>query len=275
MKKGSEFEELDRTNMNFTTINGTLLHYRDEGEAKGLPLVFINSLGTDLRIWDAIVPHFSANHRLVRYDKRGHGLSDCPSPPYTLHQHTADLAGLMDALQVNQAIFVGISVGGMIAMDFAIHHPHRVGKLVLCDTAPRIGTPEMWNERVNTLRAHGMAHLGETILARWFAPSFAAEQPDAYRGYGNMLTRTPIDGYTGTCEAIRDADLWPHVGRIEAPTLVLCGAEDLATPPAQAQKLAHTLPNATYTILESAAHLPCIEQPQALAAAIDAFLKEG
>ena len=208
--------------MNFTTANGQLLHYSDEGksdedEATGPPLVFINSLGTDLRIWRAVAHHFSDTYRLIRYDKRGHGLSDCPAPPYTIGHHADDLAGLLDALQIDRAILIGISVGGMIAIGSAVNHPERVEKLVLCDTAPKIGTPKMWDERIGTLRANGMAHLGEAILSRWFAPRFAIEQPDVYRGYSHMLTRTPVDGYTGTCEAIRDADLWPDVGKILAP----------------------------------------------------------
>lgn len=261
--------------MNFITVNDTLLHVRDEGNLAGEAIVFINSLGTDLRIWDALLPFFVAKHRIICYDKRGHGLSDCPPPPYTIGHHADDLAALLAALHVEQATVVGISVGGMIAMDFAATHPHRVEKLVLCDTAPKIGTPAMWNERINALRTHGMAHLGEAILARWFAPTFAAEQPDAYRGYRNMLTRTPVDGYTGTCEAIRDADLWPHVQTMQAPTLVLCGAEDLATPPAQAQQLASALPKATCTIIDGAAHLPCVEQPQAVASAMSTFLEES
>lgn len=259
--------------MHFITVNEQLLHFQDAGNPTGTALVFVNSLGTDLRIWDALVSHFAADYRIIRHDKRGHGLSGCPQPPYTIRQHADDLAGLLDELQIGKAILIGISVGGMIALDFAAQHPQRLEKLVLCDTAPKIGTPEMWNERIAALRAHGMAHLGAAILARWFAPAFAAAQPDAYGGYGNMLTRTPVDGYTGTCEAIRDADLWPQVGKIRAPTLVLCGAEDMATPPAQAQQLTAALPNANCTIIDGAAHLPCIEQPQVMAAAIAKFLK--
>lgn len=258
--------------MNFITLNEQLLHYTDEGNAAGSPLVFINSLGTDLRIWDAIIPHFVASHRIIRHDKRGHGVSGCPVPPYTIRQHADDLVGLLDHLAIESAIVVGISVGGMIAMDFAINHPGRIEKLVLCDTAPKIGTVAMWNERIDTLRANGMAHLGKIILSRWFAPNFATEQPDAYAGYYNMLTRTPIDGYTGTCEALRDADLWPDVRTIQAPTLVLCGAEDLATPPEDAAQLAAAIPTASFQPIANAAHLPCIEQPEEMATMLQPFL---
>ena len=257
----------------FVTIHGQLIHYRDEGKRAGPPLVFINSLGTDLRIWDDVVPHLVADYRIIRYDKRGHGLSDCPTAPYTIHALAEDLAGLLDHLAIQQASIVGISVGGMIAMDFAANYPDLVAKLTLCDTAPKIGTPAMWNERIETLRAKGMTHLGEAILARWFAPRFAIEQPDAYRGYYHMLTRTPVAGYTGTCEAIRGADLWPVVQQLTMPTLVFCGAEDLATPPDGATQLAAAIPNATCQIISDAAHLPCIEQPVVMATALERFLK--
>lgn len=260
--------------MKFTHANNIVLHYTDEGQRSGPALVFINSLGTDLRIWDGVVPRFASRYRIIRHDKRGHGLSDCPPTPYSIRQHAQDLGDLLEQLGVERVTLVGISVGGMIAMDFAASHPDRVSRLVLCDTAPKIGTAEMWNERIGALRAHGMDHLGDAILSRWFAPSFIQNQPDAARGYYHMLTRTPVDGYTGTCEAIRDVDLWPSVAQIQAPTLILCGAEDLATTPDGAARLATAIPNANYHIIDDAAHLPCIEQPAILASLIDSFLAE-
>lgn len=260
--------------MKFIHANGIVLHYKEEGNAAGVPLVFINSLGTDFRTWDDVVPYFAADYRIIRHDKRGHGSSDCPPPPYAIRDHATDLADLLDALNVEQAILVGISVGGMIALDFAAQHPNRVQRLVLCDTAPKIGTPDMWNERIDTIRQHGMAHLGDAILARWFAPDFGMKHPDAYSGYYNMLTRIPVDGYTGTCEALRDADLWSHVEQITVPTLVLCGAEDLGTTPEMAHQLADALPNGTCQIIAGAGHLPCIEQPDVMAQKIAHFLTE-
>lgn len=258
--------------MDFATIAGITLHYTHEGVPGGFPLVFINSLGTDLRIWDRMVPNFAGRYPVIRYDKRGHGLSDCPPAPYSIRDHAADLAGLLDSLDVPQAILVGISVGGMIALAFAARWPKRVQSLVLSDTAPKIGTAAMWNKRITTLRQRGMAALSESILSRWFVPSFAARAPAAYRGYANMLTRTPVAGYTGTCEAIRDADLTEATRTITAPTLVLCGAEDLATPPHLVSGLCELMPHAAYQEIPDAAHLPCIEQPDVMAAHITHFL---
>ncbi|MAT99835.1 MAG: 3-oxoadipate enol-lactonase [Anaerolineaceae bacterium] len=258
--------------MEFTTVNNVTLHYVCEGVLEGLPLVFINSLGTDLRIWDRVVPHFGHSYRIIRYDKRGHGLSDCPPAPYAIRDHATDLAALLDQLEVPQAILVGISVGGMIALDFTATWPERVLSLVLCDTAPKIGTAVLWNERITNLRQHGMNAMRDTILSRWFADDFAKQEPAAFSGYANMLTRMPVEGYTGTCATIRDANLTEAAKTITAPTLVLCGAEDLATPPALVQGLCELIPHAQFHKIPDAAHLPCIEQPDILAEHIAQFI---
>ncbi len=259
--------------MEFIQANEVILNCYLSGNPEGTPLVFINSLGTDLRIWDEVVPHFERHFCLVRYDKRGHGLSDCPPAPYLLRDHAQDLVGLLDVLSIETAVLVGISVGGMIALDVAAAWPERVQKLVLCDTAEKIGTAEMWNGRIHTLRAEGMEALADPILSRWFAPAFGSQNPVAYQGYRHMLTRTPVPGYTGTCEAIRDADLTDTAHAIQAPTLVLCGAEDSATTPEMAQRLAALIPNARYKEIPNAGHLPCVEQPEETAVCINQFLQ--
>lgn len=260
------------TNMNFLTLNDITLHYTESGEPAAPALVFINSLGTDLRLWDKVVPFFAGRCRVIRYDKRGHGLSDCPPAPYSIRDHATDLAGLLDQLGVKRAILVGISVGGMIALDFAAAWPERVQALVLCDTAAKIGTAVLWNERITAVRQNGIAFLQTAILDRWFAPSFKANQPAAYRGYANMLNRMPAEGYAGTCAAIRDADLTEAARAITAPALVLCGAEDLATPPQLVRGLCDLIPGADYREIPAAAHLPCLEQPAIMAAHMAQFM---
>lgn len=259
----------------FAAIGGVTLHNSVQGRVEGTPLIFINALGGDLRIWDAVALHLTDLFHVVRYDLRGQGLSDCPPAPYSIRDHSGDLLGLLDHLRISEAILAGISVGGLIAMDCAAAHPNRVCALVLCDTAPRIGSAPMWNERIDALRRHGMEHLADAILARWFAPSFAQQQPAAYRGYYNMLARTPVTGYIGTCEALRDADLWDGVSAITAKTLVLCGAEDVATSPELGRQLVEALPDARFVEIADAAHLACIEQPQAVADAVRQFLKDA
>lgn len=263
----------------FAAVDSWVIHHRLEGQftnamLTGIPLIFINSLGSDLRIWDGVIPYFAEDFPIVRYDKRGHGLSDCPPGPYTLHDHTTDLAALLTGLEVPSAILIGVSVGGMIALDFARQHPGRVHALVLCDTGARIGTAEAWTERSTIVRQEGLATIAPLILSRWFSRSFSTVEPTAYRGYYNMLTRTPAEGYAATCEALRDADLCAVVQSITAPSLVLCGDEDIATPPTLGQELAAALPNARFQLIYQAGHLPSIEQPRAVAAAMKQFFKE-
>lgn len=261
--------------MRFATINGLTVHYRVEGPPSTRPLVFINSLGTDLRIWDDVVSQFAAVHTIVRYDKPGHGLSDTPAATYTIHHHAETLLDLLDELNVSTAVFIGISMGGQIAQDVAIHHPDQVKALVLCDTAAKLGSSEAWNQRIAGVKEKGMHGMAQPILDRWFAPSYVQEHPTDYTGYHNMLVRTPDDGYISACEAIRDADMRDQVNNIQVPALVLCGAEDAATPPDVVWALAEVLPRSQFKLMGGAGHLPCIEQPSAMASLIKNFLKDN
>jgi 3-oxoadipate enol-lactonase len=258
--------------MNFTIGNGLTTHYTLEGSGEGIPLVFINALGTDLRIWDGVVTNLTNRHPVLRFDKRGHGLSDCPPAPYSIRDFSSDLFGLLEQLGISQTILVGISVGGMIALDFATSWPERVHSMVLCDTAPVIGTADLWNERINKLRADGMGSMAEAILARWFAPTFKEKSPAAYQGYYNMLTRMPVEGYAGTCEALRDADLTQATRTIEAHTLILCGTEDVSTPPDLVRGFVELMPDAEFQAIPGAGHSTCIEQPDLVAEQIKRFL---
>lgn len=260
--------------MHFIEANGVVQSCQIDGRTDHPALVFLNSLGSDLRIWDDVVPHLAENFYVIRCDKRGHGLSTCPPPPYSMPDLSQDLYALLQQLEVEQVVLIGISVGGMIAQDFAARWPDLVSGLVLCDTAAKIGTDELWNERIDALRQHGMEHLADTIVSRWFTPDFATARPAAYQGYRQMLTRTMLDGYTGVCEAIRDADLTAASSNLQTPTLVLCGAKDVATPPELVWELAELMPRATYKEIIGAGHIPSIEQPQLLAEEIAAFLRE-
>lgn len=261
--------------MPFGRFNDLVLHFEDEGPAGAPALVFINSLGTDLRIWDRMVAQLGTGQRILRHDLRGHGLSDTPPPPYALDDHVADLAALMDARGLKSALVVGLSVGGLIAMALAGRRPDLVSSLVLADTAHKIGTREMWEARISAIRQGGMAAIAEAVVQRWFAAEFRANRPADFAGYRTMLCRTPAEGYAGTCAALRDADLTDAAGKLDLPVLCLVGAEDEATPPGLVRSLAALLPRSRFDMIPNAGHLPCVEQPDIMARHISAFAKEA
>ncbi|MDQ0304968.1 3-oxoadipate enol-lactonase [Ancylobacter polymorphus] len=260
--------------MAFARIGDQLLHYRLDGPAEARVLVFANSLGTDLRIWDAVAAGLDGRYRLLTYDKRGHGLSGAPPGPYPLDAHTGDLIGLLDQLGIERFGLVGISVGGMIAQALAARAPERVEALVLADTAARIGTPEMWNARIAAVEAGGLGAIADAVMQRWFSPSFIAERPVELDGWRNLLLRTPVEGYAGTCAAIRDADLSAAVATIARRTLVVAGADDQSTPPALVAATAALLPDGAFVTIPGAGHLPPIEQPAAFTHLLQRYFAE-
>ena len=198
------------------------LHVAEAGNPDGPPVVFANSLGTDLRVWDPVLPYLPAGFRYIRYDKRGHGLSDSVPGPWRIEDLADDLAGLLDRLGVRSAAVVGLSVGGLIAQALAARRPDLVRVLVLSDTAPKIGTAEAWNDRIAAVESQGIAAIADAILERWFSPGFRAEEP-ALALWRNMLTRSPVAGYVATCGAIRDADLTESTRTLRLPTLAMVG----------------------------------------------------
>jgi 3-oxoadipate enol-lactonase/4-carboxymuconolactone decarboxylase len=257
--------------MAFIKLDELTLHYSLRGPAHAPVLVFINSLGSDWRIWDKVADAFVPSYRVLRYDKRGHGLSDAPPAPYAMRDHAADLLSLLSYLHIDQAVLIGISVGGMIAQEVALWQPQRVAGLVLCDTGARIGTEQSWNERIEAVNQHGLEAIADAVLNRWFTPNF---DEAARAGWRNMLVRTPVPGYAGTCAALRDCDLRTRVGEISQPTLVLCGATDTSTPPELNRALAAAIPGAQYVEIAKAAHLPCLEQPATMVNAIAPFVSK-
>ncbi len=259
--------------MKFVSIDGGVTHYSVEGPEDGRPIVFVNSLGLDLRMWDDVASILRSNYRIVRYDKRGHGLSDCPPAPYSLSQFATDLQLLFEHLDLPQAVLIGISIGGMISMEFAAAHPDLVPYMVVFDTAARIGSAEAWETRIQDVRSKGMETMSTVILPIWFSTSFSEQQPAIHRGYRNSLLRTSAEGYIGACAALRDADLTQRLTSIEATTLVVAGDQDSSTTLEQGQALAEAIPNAQFELLEGAGHLSTVEQPASAAKMIRAFLE--
>lgn len=258
--------------MAFVRVNGVVLHYAVRGRADAPVLVFANSLGTDFRIWEKVATDLANDYRLVLYDKRGHGLSDAPPQPYRLDDHVEDLAALLKHLDISSAVIIGLSVGGMIAQGLAARHPHLTRALILCDTAHKIGSDAMWNERINAVNAAGIPSLAEAIMLRWFTPSYRSPDNADYVGYTNMLTRTPADGYAGTCAALRDADLTASTSALDMPVLCIVGDQDGSTPPDLVRELASLIKGSRFEIIEGAGHIPCVEQPEATIALIRDFL---
>ncbi len=259
--------------MQFTRVNGVTLHYQLIGAPEGKPaMVFINSLGTDFRIWRDVLVRLAGDVAVVTYDKRGHGLSDVGDAPYSMDDHIGDLEALMDMLKLQNAVICGLSVGGLIAQGLFQRRPDLVRGLILCDTGHKIGNDELWNARIEAIERAGIASIADPILERWFTEKFRTEEQEALAGYRNMLCRTPAAGYAGTAVAIRDTDYTEQAGHIDVPTLCVVGEEDGATPPELVGELARLIPGARYQPIPAAGHLPCIEQPVVLTDAIRAFL---
>lgn len=261
--------------MQFVSIKGVTLHYQLIGAPEGKPvLVFANSLGTDFRIWRDVILRLVGDFAIVTYDMRGHGLSDTGTYPYCIGDHTDDLTGLLDYLEVENAIICGLSVGGLVAQGVYAKRPDLVRALILCDTAHKIGTAETWAARIAALEQGGIESIADGVLEKWFTPSFRKEREAELAGYRNMLIRQSIHGYIGTCAALRSADFTEEASRIAVPTICIVGDQDGSTPPGLVLELAKLIPRARYEVIKDAGHIPCVEQPEALTSIIRTFIDE-
>jgi 3-oxoadipate enol-lactonase len=255
-----------------TLDDGLTLRYRLDGAAGAPALVFANSLGTDLHMWHAQVAALGDVLRIVRYDTRGHGGSGVPPGPATLERLGRDLLALLDHLELGRVQLCGLSLGGLTAQWLAAHHPARVGRLVLSNTAARIGSVESWGARIAAVEGGGMEAIADAVLARFFSPAFRAAHPDTVAACGATLRSTAPAGYVACCAALRDADLRPALGAIAAPTLIIAGALDEATPPAQAEEIRAAIPASRLSVLDGVAHLANVEAPGAFSALLRRFL---
>jgi 3-oxoadipate enol-lactonase len=259
--------------MQVIEVNSVRLHTAVTGDPDGLPVVFANSLGTDFRVWDRLLPLLPPGLRLVRYDMRGHGLSDVPVGDYWMGDLVADAAGLIDALGLRDAVFVGLSIGGAVAQGLAAERPDLLRAVVLSNTAAKIGTEASWRERIATVRAGGIAAVADGVLEKWFTRRFRTERPDELAAWRHMLTRTPLDGYIGCCAALAGTDLRESTAGLRLPVLAVAGAEDGSTPPDLVREMADSIPGARFEIIRGAGHIPCVEAPEALAAVMGDFLQ--
>lgn len=259
--------------MDIAQVNDTFIHYNDEGPNDGVTLVFSNSLGTDLRVWNRLIAELPSDLRIIRYDKRGHGLSQSHDAPYFMGDLVKDAIGLIEHLGARDVIFVGLSIGGLIGQGVAAERPDLIRALVLCDTAAKIGTEQMWRDRMSAIKSDGIASMSEAILDRWFSPGFR-NLPEV-RLWREMLVRTSLDGYLGCCEAIATTDLIESTSRLNLPTLVLVGRDDGATPPDLVRETAELITGSMFEIIPKAGHLPCVEQPEDMAGRMMRFLSSN
>ncbi len=242
-----------------------------DGRADSPALLVSNSLSSDLSMWDDQVPSWAERFRVIRYDSRGHGGSVVSPEPYTMEQLGRDAVAVLDHLGVARAHFCGLSMGGMVGMQLLTHAPDRIGRAVLANTAAYMGPASLWDRRIALAQAGGMAATVEPTVARWFPAAFHAAAPATIDQMRDMIRRVPLEGYIGCCKAIRDMDQREAIRAIQAPTLVLVGANDPATTPADGALIHAAIRGATKRTLH-AAHLSNIERPVEFTQAVLDFL---
>lgn len=246
-----------------------------DGPEHAPPLMFSNSLGTSLEMWDAQVPAFARSHRIIRYDVRGHGLSGTAGGPVSMARLAQDALLILNALHIHKTDWIGCSMGGMVGQWLLIHHRERLGKAVLGNTAASMGPPGTdWNARIRMAFNQGMAPIAEQMKLRWFTRRFNETNPAEVAQMTDQLRRVNPAGYAACCAAIRDFDLREAIKSITNPVLVVIGAEDVATPPAMGELIARSIPGAK-TLVLLAGHASNCEVAQAYNDGVVAFLNEG
>jgi 3-oxoadipate enol-lactonase len=253
--------------------NGIRIHFECEGPLEAPVLAFSNSLGTNLGMWDLQARALQDRFRILRYDTRGHGQSSVPDGPYSIDQLANDFLCLLDALQIRTTSFCGLSMGGMIGLWLANHAPDRFEKMIIANSAAKIGTADTWNQRISKVRNEGMSDVAREVVARWFSTEFRDKSADVVSTYRRMLESTDVIGYCNCCEAIRDMDQRADVASINLPVLIISGDLDPVTPPSEGDYLARNISDAKYKRLR-AAHLSNIECAEEFTEALRLFLED-
>lgn len=249
-------------------MSGIAVHHVVTGPADAPVVVLSNSLGSTLEMWDAQVDDLAERFRVVRYDTRGHGRSPVPEGPYDIDDLADDLLQLLDALGVDRAHLVGLSLGGMTAMRLAARNPERVDRVVALCTGAHLTPSTGWTDRAATVRAHGTAAVAEAVVARWFTPEYLAANPNVKARSEAMVAATPAEGYAGCCEVIAAMDLRHDLPRIASPLLAIAGADDPATPPPHLAEIADTVQDGRLLVVPASAHLASAQQPGTITPAI-------
>lgn len=257
--------------MHMAELGDVRLHYRIDGPDDGAQVVFVNSLGTDLRLWDPILPLLPEGLRILRFDKRGHGLSTCPPAPYSMGQLINDCEALMDLHGFCDVLFVGLSIGGMIAQGLAVKRLDLMRAMVLSNTGAKIGTKEMWSERIQDVNTGGVESLADAVMDRWFSKDF--HRTPELELWRNMLVRQQGEGYAGCSAAISGTDFYATTATLRLPTLGIAGSEDGSTPPDLVRETVDLIPGSKFHLIRKAGHLPCVEQPAEFARVLTDFMR--
>lgn len=251
---------------------GARLFYTVDGPDSAPAILFSNSLGTDHTMWEPQAAALAGRYRVVRYDTRGHGRSTAPGDAFTVAQLGQDVIAILDALGIGQAVFCGLSMGGLTGMWLGIHAPQRFSHIVLANTAAKIGNADGWNTRIETVLREGMAVMVAPSVERWFTPGFVATAERALDGLRDVLAGLDPRGYAANCAAVRDADFRESVASIQVPVLVIAGSQDPSTPAQEGRALADAIPGARFVELP-AAHISSFEQPGRFTAALLDFVR--
>jgi 3-oxoadipate enol-lactonase/4-carboxymuconolactone decarboxylase len=255
--------------------NRVNLHYELTGPPQAAVIAFAHSIGATLHMWDAQVAAFSGRYRCLRYDARGHGGSEVIADPATVDDLADDLAGLLDALGIEKAHVVGLSLGGMAGQAFALRHPDRLDRLGLIATSAEMDKAA-WQERIAIVKREGYGSFVDvTMCPRWFTPAFAATHPALIAGFRERMLANDPAGYAACAYAIATLDLLPRIGRIKAPTIIIVGAEDPATPVAMSEQIRSRIPHAEMVVIPNAAHIVAVEQAELVNFYLGAFLARG
>jgi 3-oxoadipate enol-lactonase len=246
------------------------IHWQQSGAAEGPALVLSHALGLDLTLWDRIVPLLPQSLRIVRYDLRGHGASACPPPPYRMGTLVSDAERLLDTLGIRDCVFLGLSVGGLIAQGLAVKRLDQVRAIVLSNTAAKIGTAATWDSRIQTVRRGGIDSIADATMERWFSRS-SRSSPEA-RSMRDLLCQTREEGYIGVSAAIAGTDFYETTATLTLPTLAIAGSEDGSTPPDLVRETADLVKGSRFALIRGAGHLPPIDRPAEFAAILAEFL---
>ena len=253
--------------------DGCPLHVEVLGRESAPVLMLSNSLGTTLHMWDEQMKPFTEHFRVVRYDRRGHGKSACPKGPYTMDQLGRDALAIMDALGIEKVNWCGLSMGGMVGMWLGANAPDRFEKIILSNTSSYYADKGPWNTRIEKVREGGLGAIADMVMNVWFTEDFREREPAKIDAMKHMLMQTPVDGYIGCCEAVRDMDHRDLLAKITAPTMVIAGRHDPATNLEAAEFIRSRIPGASLTVLD-AAHISNIEQPYDYADRVIGFLTQ-